>query len=211
PRGPASARGDPPAAHQGGRPRRGREGRGTPRNRGLRDRGARLVPGRQRAARRRPRQRPARGPRGAAPLGRARPRAGSTEPRARDVHGLRDPEAGMNAGGPERIGMRRAAVLVAAVSVATAAACGPRAHGPIPGQPFVLISVDTLRSDHLPSYGYSGLHTPSFDALARDSIVFERAFSHYPLTLPSHASVFTGLLPPAHGVRNNKGYALADA
>src|SRR5262249_17017681 len=52
--------------------------------------------------------------------------------------------------------------------------------------------------------------TPAFDALARDAIVFERAFSHYPLTLPSHASVFTGLLPPGHGVRNNKGYALAD-
>ena len=79
------------------------------------------------------------------------------------------------------------------------------------GRPLVLISVDTLRSDRLPTYGYSGLKTPAFDALASDSIVFDRAFSHYPLTLPSHASIFTGLLPPEHGVRNNKGYVLEEA
>jgi arylsulfatase A-like enzyme/Flp pilus assembly protein TadD len=108
--------------------------------------------------------------------------------------------------------VRRATVLLVAIaSLAAAVACGPRPRGTAAGRPFVLISVDTLRSDHLPTYGYSRLQAPAFDALARDSIVFERAFSHYPLTLPSHASVFTGLLPPAHGVRNNKGYALADA
>jgi arylsulfatase A-like enzyme/Tfp pilus assembly protein PilF len=72
--------------------------------------------------------------------------------------------------------------------------------------PIVLISIDTLRSDHLPAYGYKGVETPALDALRRDSILFERAYSHVPLTLPSHASILTGLLPPEHGVRDNGGY-----
>jgi arylsulfatase A-like enzyme/tetratricopeptide (TPR) repeat protein len=104
-----------------------------------------------------------------------------------------------------------AVVAVLAVGVSASAGCRGPAVRSAAGRPLVLISIDTLRSDHLRIYGYSALQTPAFDALARDSIVFERAFSHYPLTLPSHASVFTGLLPPGHGVRNNKGYALADA
>lgn len=48
----------------------------------------------------------------------------------------------------------------------------------------------------------------ALDALAADSLLFENAYSHYPLTLPSHASLLTGLLPPKHGVRDNAGYAL---
>jgi len=72
----------------------------------------------------------------------------------------------------------------------------------------VLISVDTLRSDRLPAYGYEGVETPALDRLFAESVLFERAFSHYPLTLPSHSSIFTGQLPPQHGVRSNKGFAL---
>jgi len=75
-----------------------------------------------------------------------------------------------------------------------------------PNAPVVLISIDTLRSDRLPIYGYERVETPAIDALAADSIVFERAYSHYPLTLPSHVSVLTGLLPDRHGVRDNLGY-----
>ena len=70
----------------------------------------------------------------------------------------------------------------------------------------MLISVDTLRSDHLPPYGYRGVQTPNLDAFRRDSILFERAYSHCPMTLPSHVSILTGLLPTEHGVRNNIGY-----
>ena len=70
----------------------------------------------------------------------------------------------------------------------------------------ILISVDTLRSDHLPAYGYRGVQTPNIDALRRDSILFERAYSQCPMTLPSHLSILTGLLPTEHGVRNNIGY-----
>jgi choline-sulfatase len=75
--------------------------------------------------------------------------------------------------------------------------------------PVILISIDTLRSDHLPAYGYSGVQTPAIDALRADSILFERAYSHCPLTVPSHATVFTGALPAENGMRDNNGYVLS--
>lgn len=77
-----------------------------------------------------------------------------------------------------------------------------------PKAPVILISVDTLRSDHLPFYGYKGVETPAFSALRADSVLFERAYAHVPLTLPSHVSLFTGLLPGGHGVHDNAGYRL---
>ncbi|HUF18512.1 MAG TPA: sulfatase-like hydrolase/transferase, partial [Thermoanaerobaculia bacterium] len=67
---------------------------------------------------------------------------------------------------------------------------------------------DTLRSDRLPAYGYENGSTPAIDAFRRDAILFEHAFAQCPLTLPSHASLFTGELPYVHGVRNNLGYPL---
>ena len=77
------------------------------------------------------------------------------------------------------------------------------------GTPIVLVSIDTLRSDHLPAYGYGGVQTPAIDRLRRDGVLFERAYSPVPLTLPAHASMLTGLLPAAHGIRDNLGYQLA--
>jgi len=77
--------------------------------------------------------------------------------------------------------------------------------------PVILISIDTLRADHLPMFGYRGVETPNLDALRRDGILFTNAFAHVPLTLPSHTSVLTGLLPPDNGVRNNIGYRLDPA
>jgi choline-sulfatase len=74
------------------------------------------------------------------------------------------------------------------------------------GAPVVLISIDTLRSDRLPAYGYDGVETPAIDGLRRDGILFERAYSSSPLTLPSHVSILTGLLPTGHGARDNIGY-----
>ena len=72
----------------------------------------------------------------------------------------------------------------------------------------LLISIDTLRADHLPVYGYDKIETPTIEALARKSVVFEQAFTHVPLTLPAHASLLTGLLPYQHGVRSNVGFRL---
>ncbi len=77
------------------------------------------------------------------------------------------------------------------------------------GAPVILISVDTLRADHLPAYGYRGVETPGLDALQKDSVVFDEALSPVPLTLPAHASLFTGLNPYQHGVRDNVGYRLS--
>ena len=74
-----------------------------------------------------------------------------------------------------------------------------------PKPPIILISVDTLRSDRLPIYGYANIATPNIDALRRDGVLYEKAWSHCPLTLPSHLSMLTGLLPNEHGVRNNLG------
>lgn len=74
--------------------------------------------------------------------------------------------------------------------------------------PVVLISIDTLRSDHLPAYGYDKVATPAIDALRKDAILFERAYSHVPMTFPSHSSILTGLLPTHTGVRDNVGYEL---
>lgn len=74
----------------------------------------------------------------------------------------------------------------------------------------LLISVDTLRSDHLGCYGSTN-RTPAFDALAARSVVFEQAISQVPLTLPSHTTILTGLYPDQHGIRNNENFVLSPA
>jgi len=74
--------------------------------------------------------------------------------------------------------------------------------------PVFIISIDTLRADRLPAYGYGKGSTPALDGFRRDAILFRNAYAQVPLTLPSHASLFTGQLPYVHGVRNNLGYAL---
>ena len=81
------------------------------------------------------------------------------------------------------------------------AACRREAERP----PIILISIDTLRADHLGAYGDRDAKTPGIDALARDGVVCD-AWSQVPLTLPSHLTILTGLLPPQHGVRDNAGY-----
>lgn len=74
--------------------------------------------------------------------------------------------------------------------------------------PVILVSIDTLRADRLPVYGYGKVETPNLDLFRRDGILFRNAFSHSPLTLPSHAVMLTGLLPAATGIRDNIGYIL---
>src|SRR5919107_1086567 len=82
-----------------------------------------------------------------------------------------------------------------------------RASAPVSG-PIILISIDTLRADHLPVYGYGRVKTPAIDALAADGVVFERAYSHAPQTLPAHASLLSGRLPFETGVRDNVGFVV---
>ena len=71
------------------------------------------------------------------------------------------------------------------------------------------MTIDTLRADHLGSYGAANALTPNLDALAKRGVQFTTALSHAPLTGPSHASILTGRTPPGHGFRNNGGYVLA--
>jgi arylsulfatase A-like enzyme/Flp pilus assembly protein TadD len=82
-----------------------------------------------------------------------------------------------------------------------------RASAPVSG-PIIVISIDTLRADHLPVYGYTKVKTPAIDALAADGAVFERAYSHAPQTLPAHASMLSGQLPFETGVRDNVGFTV---
>ncbi len=111
----------------------------------------------------------------------------------------------MSPGAPARRRVGRLLLAAAAASLFPGCARRPLVSR---GAPVVIISVDTLRADRLPAYGYREVETPALDALARDAIVFENAVSHVPLTLPSHASLFTGLLPFQNGVRDNLGYRL---
>jgi choline-sulfatase len=63
-----------------------------------------------------------------------------------------------------------------------------------------LVTIDTLRADHVHCYGYEQIQTPALDALARDGIRFAQPFTPSPITNTSHVSILTGLLPSTHGV-----------
>lgn len=99
--------------------------------------------------------------------------------------------------------------MIGAVGMVMAiAGCADRVTAPAK-PPIFIISIDTLRSDRLPAYGYRGVRTPFIDALVKDSVLYRSAWTHCPLTLPAHASMLTGLLPAAHGVRDNVGFRVA--
>ena len=68
-----------------------------------------------------------------------------------------------------------------------------------PARVVLLVSIDTLRADHLGIYGYPRPTSPVIDSLGREGVVFEDANSTSPWTLPAHASMFTGLYPNRHG------------
>jgi arylsulfatase A-like enzyme/Flp pilus assembly protein TadD len=72
----------------------------------------------------------------------------------------------------------------------------------------VVITIDTLRADHLGCYGYRALPTPHIDDLARSSARFTRAFTPVPITLPAHAALFTGSFPMATGMHDFSGNRL---
>ncbi|HEY3044283.1 MAG TPA: sulfatase, partial [Vicinamibacterales bacterium] len=75
----------------------------------------------------------------------------------------------------------------------------------------ILITIDTLRADHLGAYGDHDAATPTLDALARRGIRFADVVSPAPLTLPSHTSILTGLTPARHGVRNNPEFVVSES
>ncbi|MFT5051190.1 MAG: choline-sulfatase, partial [Chlamydiales bacterium] len=99
--------------------------------------------------------------------------------------------------------------------------CGACSRGSQPGLPatltpgsgsgfnVVVLTLDTTRADHLGCYGHAGAKTPAIDGLAASGVRFADAVTVAPMTLPSHATIFTGLTPPRHGVRDNSEYRLA--
>ncbi len=88
------------------------------------------------------------------------------------------------------------------------AGIGARPPADLRGTNVLLITIDTLRADRLGSYGGKSGLTPTLDALAKQGARFTRAWSNTPTTLPAHASILTGWLPPRHGVRNNGAFRL---
>src|SRR5262245_25676289 len=92
-------------------------------------------------------------------------------------------------------------------------ACG-RGTEPAPrprtARHLLLVTVDTLRADRLGCYGNHSVETPAMDKLAAEGALAEDASVHVPLTRPSHISLFTGLHPADHGVRDNVSPPLAE-
>jgi choline-sulfatase len=86
-------------------------------------------------------------------------------------------------------------------------ACSERPAPPkaaaVRAESVLLITIDTLRADHVGAYGSTTSHTPALDALARGGTRFEKAWAPAPITLTSHASLLTGRYPPGHGARHN--------
>jgi len=99
--------------------------------------------------------------------------------------------------------MTRGTLLLAFAVMTGCGSVRPRA-----GQNLLVITIDTLRADRLGAYGYSKANTPHLDELASEGVVFEDVVAQVPVTLPSHASLLTGLVPPTHGVRDNTYFRL---
>lgn len=116
-----------------------------------------------------------------------------------DPHPLPLNEPDRNRSAPRRLTSRHRQCLLLALPWLLISCAEPAA------QNFVLITVDTLRADHLGAYDYAEARTPAFDRLASESIQFENAFAHASVTVPSMASLLTGLLPSQHGLYGNGG------
>ena len=93
--------------------------------------------------------------------------------------------------------------LILAFILLVTVSCAASAHDNV-----LLISIDTLRPDYLSCYGSKKAKTPNIDSLAQKGILFRNTVSAAPVTLPSHTSIFTGMIPPSHGVHDNSGFVL---
>jgi choline-sulfatase len=101
-------------------------------------------------------------------------------------------------------------LCVPAIGVLVAFAGSARSNGgAAPAKPdVILITIDTLRADHLDCYGDSQIETPNIDALAREGARFTEAFTPVPITLPAHATIMTGSYPMATGMHDFSGNKL---
>jgi arylsulfatase A-like enzyme/Tfp pilus assembly protein PilF len=101
---------------------------------------------------------------------------------------------------------RRLARAAAGLALAAGIAWWMRSRVSAEPPSILLVTIDTLRADRVGAYGAGPGHTPTLDALAAEGVVMEDAWSSVPLTLPSHATILSGLEPPHHGVHDNGTY-----
>lgn len=127
--------------------------------------------------------------------------------RARRSDPQSPPAAVAAAGSRLRIGVAGLVVLGLVVCGALAVLLSRQRTPPVN---VLLVTIDTLRADHVGCYGDAKAATPSLDRLAARGTRFAAAIAHVPLTTPSHASILTGLTPLRHGIRDNGGFALPD-
>ncbi|HEX9799653.1 MAG TPA: sulfatase [Thermoanaerobaculia bacterium] len=124
----------------------------------------------------------------------------SVIPRSRSVASTSTGGLGSAPSPPHRQHERCLGKLAAIIPIALAAC---QAHPLDRARPhLVLVSLDTLRADHLDLYGYPRRTAPNLRRFAEEAIVFDRAYSQSPKTAPSHMTLLTGLYPAAHAVRN---------
>jgi len=98
--------------------------------------------------------------------------------------------------------MRMKAILLLAAVATPALGPARSATGKQPGTNVVVITIDTLRADHIGCYGYRQIRTPSIDSLAADGFRFEHAYTPVPITLPAHTVIFTGTYPTFSGMHD---------
>src|SRR5690348_1167793 len=98
------------------------------------------------------------------------------------------------------VAMRIFFVLLCSYLTASACAAREPEAEKAPRPRVFLITIDTLRADHVHCYGYEGIRTPALDQLAEQGIRFKQAFTPSPITNTSHTTIMTGLMPSSHGV-----------
>jgi len=139
----------------------------------------------------------------------AEPQGPNAAGRGRGPLQLTVPARGASLNNMERMSARRKRLLLCLSLLAAAVVCGPTSQAPPLSRPNVLWIVwDTVRADRFTLYGFPKETTPFVEKWAADALVFDNCVSTANYTLPSHASMFTGLLPSEHGAHND--YAFLD-
>ena len=118
---------------------------------------------------------------------------------------MRPPGSAPNARPAARLVSMRAAIVCAAIVVAACSSSStpPASSGARTARHVVIVTIDTLRADRVGAYGNATVATPNIDRIAQQGAMALHAAVHVPLTRPSHVSLFTGLYPSEHGIRDN--------
>jgi len=112
--------------------------------------------------------------------------------------------------GGDACGPGASALIIVLACMACSNSEGTDEHVDLEGASLLLITLDTTRADALGCYGGPDWITPNLDRLAREGVRFEQARTVTPITLPSHATILTGLYPFEHGIRDNGTFQLPD-